>query len=252
MHWIRVLCLLPLLLSSAVEASQMRIAAASDLRFVMPELVARFGQLTGTDINVTYGSSGNLATQIRYGAPYDMFFSADRRYTSPLVERGLTRGETMQYARGHLALFTRHDSPLSPDDGLANLRMRLEAGTLGKFVIANPQHAPYGQMAQQRLQAEGLWEAIRPRLLYAENAAQAMQFALTTDVEGGIVPYALASLPQMQSRGKSVRLAGSLAQHVVILKQAPAEADDFIDFIASDQADKIFIKHGFEPLQAMP
>ena len=241
----RSVLLLMLWLPCTVDAQTLRIAAAADLRFVMPELVSSFQQQSGVRVNVTYGSSGNITNQLRHGAPYDVFFSADVAYAERLQQWQLTRGEALHYAEGYVALFASHRSALDVDADLSGLKQALLAGQIQKFAIANPAHAPYGQLAERILREHQLWEMIEDRLLLAENAAQVMQFSLTGNVDGGIVPYAMAIQPQMAARGRYQQLPGSLYQVAVILKQAPLVAEQFLEFIASDEALAIFQAHGF-------
>ena len=96
-----------LLCSSAAHAGQITIAAASDLKFAMDEIVASFKKAhPGDSVEVVYGSSGNFHAQIQQGAPFDLFFSADIAYPRELAQRGLAASEVKTYAIGRIVLWS--------------------------------------------------------------------------------------------------------------------------------------------------
>ena len=126
------------------------IAAASDLKFALDEIVAEFAKETGRSVRITYGSSGNFFRQIAQGAPFELFLSADEAFVLKLAEQGLTLDQGVLYATGRIVLFTPKGSPVRPDGGFDDLRQALADGRLVKLAIANPEHAPYGRAAIQR------------------------------------------------------------------------------------------------------
>src|SRR3990172_6947433 len=124
-----------------------RIAAASDLRFALEEVVARLRQLQpALDVQVTYGSSGTFFAQLVNGAPFDLFMSADTDYPKQLAARALTlAGSEFTYAIGRLAVWVPAASPLDVEkDGLQVL---VDPRVL-HVSIANPATAPYGRAAE--------------------------------------------------------------------------------------------------------
>lgn len=246
-YLIFLLCILPN--HNVVLADDLRIAAASNLRFVMADLVDDFSRrVGGAEISVTYGASGNLSNQIRHGAPYDIFFAADAEYLVQVEEMQLIRGDIVFYADNYLALFARLGSRLTLDAELEGLGKLIENRQLNKFAIANPKHAPFGRHAMAMLKERALWETIQPHLLTAENASQAMQFALTGQVDGAMVPYSLASQPKIASQGHVLKLSASVRQAVAILMRAPDRAEDFIDYLGSRSAIQILEAHGFSAI----
>jgi molybdate transport system substrate-binding protein len=241
-YWLMLL----LLFAGTAQAEPVRVAAASDLRYVMPDLVAEFKKQTDIDIAVTYAASGTLTTQIRHGAPYDLFFSANPKYIELLLELDLTAGEPVDYAQGDLALFAGKHSSVNVDKALSGLVESVRAGQVKKIAIANPQHAPYGQAAVKALEQAGIYQAAQPFLLLAENASQVTQFSLTPDVDAGFIPYTHAIQPKIAARGSYVRLDSKLQQQMVILKQHDAAAGQFAAFIMSEAGRALFIQHGFD------
>jgi molybdate transport system substrate-binding protein len=226
------------------------IAAASDLKFALDEIVQAFEDDTGGEVRVAYGSSGNFARQIAQGAPFEIFFSADEGFVTKLAREGLTRDGGALYGIGRIVLFARHGSALAPDPKLRNLAMLLERGAVERFAIANPEHAPYGRAARQALAALGLWERLAPRLVLGENVSQAAQFATVGDVTGGIIAYSLALAPDLRHRGTFAlipqELHEPLRQRMVLLENAGAEAERFYAYVQSPRARAVLERYGFQ------
>lgn len=226
------------------------IAAASDLRFAMPDLVEAFEARTGRTVEVTFGSSGNITRQIARGAPFELFLSADEQRVLDLADQGLTVDEGRPYAVGRLSLYAGTGSPLAVDTGLGGLEAALADGTVRRFAIANPDHAPYGRAAREALTAAGLWESIEPRLVMGENAAQAAQFAASGAAQGGILAHSLALAPELSERGRSVpvpaHLHRPLRQRMVLMRGAGETARAFYDFLGARRARAILGRHGFD------
>lgn len=236
-------------LPAAAPAAEVRVAVASSLRFVMPELAAAFEEKAGVRVLPSYGSSGNLMRQIAQGAPFELFLAADEYHARELARRGFTAGEGAVYAIGHLALVAAPGAALDPKAGLEGLERQLAAGEIRRFAIANPEHAPYGVAARQLLKHAGLWEGLSPHLVLGESVAQAARFALSPDVEGGIVAWSLASSPEVARRAVVSRLPDRgfepLRQRMVLVKGAGDPARALYDFLLSPAALKILRRHGF-------
>ena len=224
-----------------------RVVAASDLKFALAELAELFTSQTGTVVQLTMGSSGNFAQQIRQGLPADLFMSADEDYVYQLADAGLTRDRGVSYALGRIVLFAVRDSPVSLEAVLAGVRGA--ADTIRHFAIANPLHAPYGRAARQTLEQLGLWESIKARLVLGENIAQATQFLTTGSADVGITAYSLAMSPEVAVHGR-YRLVPStlhapLRQRMVLLKTADPGAAAFYDYLQSPVARAVLQRYGF-------
>lgn len=230
------------------------VAAASDLRFALTEVAGRYQEQHDLDIEVTFGSSGNLARQIAQGAPFELFLSADESYVRRLLDLGMTRDNGSLYAVGRIVLFAANGSPLEPDPDLTDVGARLADGSLRRFAIANPEHAPYGRAAEQALRSLALWEAVQPALLYGENISQAAQFAASGNAEGGIIAYSLALAPQFQGQGRYALIPGALhaplRQRMVLTRTATTEAVKFYEYLRSQSAREILARYGFAPPNA--
>ncbi len=225
------------------------VAAASDLQFALPEIAAQFERETQQGVRLTFGSSGNLARQIRQGAPFQVFLSADEQYALDLSREGLTEGEGALYGEGRLAILVPSGSPLRADGTLEDLRTALSDGRLSRFAIANPEHAPYGQRAAEVLRHRGLWEPIRDRLVLGENASQAAQFATSGSTQGGLVAHSLALTPRVAALGAFALIPAEwhtpLRQRLVLLKGAGPVARGFYGFVQGPAARAILERYGF-------
>ena len=176
------------------------IAAASDLNFAMNKICHDFEKAhPGVKVEVSYGSSGNFYAQIKQGAPYDIFFSADASYPVRLEEEGFAvKGQRQLYAIGKIVLWIPQKSALNPQKGL-NLVLEPE---LKKLAIANPKHAPYGRAAEESLRYYGLWDKVQDKLVFGENILQTAQFVQTGSADAGIIAMSLAVSPSMADSGK--------------------------------------------------
>lgn len=243
------LWLFSLLFCSATMAAPLpKVAAAANIKFAMEQLVSQYRSDTGRQVQLSYGSSGNFVTQLSHGAPFELFLSADEKYVEALVDKGLTLDAGVVYAYGKLALAVPNNSPIQLDDQLNSLKQLVANNKITRFAIANPVHAPYGDRARELLQHHGLWQALQGNLVYGENVSQAAQFALSGSTDGGIVALSLVVAPQFRQRGRYIALDHGytpLAQRMVLMKSASAEAQQFYQYLQSTKAQAVFTEFGF-------
>jgi len=239
-----IIFLVPL---SSLRAQTLRIAAASDLQFVLPDLAAQYEKQSGAKLNITFGSSGNFSAQIQSGAPFDLFFSADISYPHNLVASRLADPDSLQvYAIGRLVLWLPPDSPLDPSAGL---KILLDP-RIQKIAIANPTHAPYGRAALAALQRSGLYDQLQSKLVFGENISQAAQFVQSGSAQAGLLAYSLAVSSALKS-GKRWEVPADqyppVEQAVVLLTASPnqAAARAFLEFLKSPGARAAFERYGF-------
>lgn len=222
---------------------ELMVAAASDLTNAFEEIAREFEKTTDTKVVFNFGSSGLLAKQIENGAPIDLFAAANVDYISQLEQKGLILpGTKRAYARGRLIIWTSKESSIKIEK-LADLTQP----DVKRIAIANPEHAPYGMAARQTLESARLWDTVKPKLVYAENIRQALQFARTGNVEVALVALSLA--PQNDGRWILIpeELHKPIDQGVGIVKGAKNEAAAraFADFIVGDQGQVIMKRYGF-------
>ncbi len=219
------------------------VSAAADLTPSFEELSKLYEQQTGQPVTFNFGASGQLAQQIDQGAPVDLFASADVALVKDLAAKGRVLPDSVQiYARGHLVLWTRADSPLAVKTIADLLKPEVQ-----RVAIANPEHAPYGRAAREALQAAGAWEAIQPKLVLGENVRQALQYAETGNVDVAMVPLSLSLASQGRSVAVPEDLHAPLDQALGVVASSPrqAEARRFAALIASPQGRSILAKYGF-------
>ncbi len=240
------LALLALLLGRSALAGTLTIAAASDLKFAMAEVVEQFRSDRPDDrIEVIYGSSGKFATQIANGAPFDMYFSADIAYAQKLEQQGLTAGAARPYALGRIVLWS-----LDPELARTPLK-ELPQASFRRFAIANPRHAPYGLRAQEALEHQQIWDTLQPRIVLGENIAHTAQFVDSGGAEAGIVALALVLSPAMADKGVWTLIPAEwhepLAQGFVITARAADNplATAFADYMGSEPARVVMRRYGF-------
>lgn len=237
------------LATAAACAQEITVAAASDLSFAMPDLVAAFQKQTGTRVNVTFGSSGSFFSQIQHGAPFDIFFSADIDYPRKLDSAGFCEPGTLyEYAKGKIVIWAPKDSPL--DVPSLSWKALLDP-RVQKIAVANPVHAPYGRAAVDALKSAGIFDQVQSKLVYGENISQTAQFVQSGNAQIGIVALSIALSPAMQT-GRRWEIPGDayppLVQEAVVLKSSKVkgEAKKFLEFIKSPAGREILEKYGFQ------
>ncbi len=228
------------------------VAAASDLKFAIEAVAARFEKETGNTLRLVFGSSGNFYSQILHGAPFQMFMSADEDFVFKLADANKTMDRGRAYALGRIGIIVPQGSKLKADSDLKDLAAALKDGRLQKFAIANPAHAPYGARAKEALQSAGLWSAIESKLVFGENISQTAQFATSGSTQGGIIALSLAKAASIANLGDFALIPESmhkpLKQRMVLMKDAPPELRAFYDYLATPAAQLIMVRYGF----AMP
>jgi molybdate transport system substrate-binding protein len=230
--------------------TSIRLAAAADLEPVIPPILEQFRQSTGIRVETTYQASAMLTTQIMNGAPFDIFLSADLGYPKRLIDGGLAEGPApVTYARGTLVLWTRKDSALSPP----SLEL-LHNPVLKRLAIANPERAPYGRAAVAALTRLNLYDDLKPRLVTAENIAQAAQFADSGNADAGLISLTSAMTPRMATAGNYFVVPRDLyppiEQGAVIVSKSAyrEEARKLLEFLLSAPVQAQLAKSGLTPV----
>jgi molybdate transport system substrate-binding protein len=230
---------------ASTVADPVRAAVAANFAGAQSELAALFEQRTGHRVETSSGSSGQLYAQIRNGAPFHLFLSADEERPLALEREGRTvPGSRFSYARGRLVLY-----------GPSLDRVRaggadLLTSSVVHVAIANPETAPYGAAAMDALEALELLEAVTPSLVRAESVAQARQFVGSGAAEMGFL--ALAQV-RGEPRGRYWLLPDTLHRPIVqdaVLLGPGAEhegARAYLEFLRGPEAARVLVAHGYEP-----
>lgn len=233
---------------SAAQDTTLTIAVAANFTRAIEEIGAGFKAKTGETVKFSFGATGQLYAQIRNGAPFDAFFSADTKTPELAVKEGLSEpGSYFIYARGKLVLW----SPSLPVKGQA--REVLHAAAFQHLAIANPKVAPYGVAAMEVLNKLGDAQQIQAKLVYGNSLAQAFQFVSTGNAELGFVALSQIMEPDSPAREKGQTwlvpqdLYTPIDQAAIILKRTHnlKAAQEFMSYLRSPTAEKIIESFGY-------
>jgi molybdate transport system substrate-binding protein len=221
----------------------LRVAAAADLSRAFAE-VADVWVRAGHERPVfTFGSTGLLAKQIEQGAPFDVFAAANVEFVDDVTARGACDVSTRAlYARGRIVVYT----PRRPGSRPVRLE-ELASADIQRVAIAQPEHAPYGRAAKQALERKGLWEAVKPKLVYGENVLQTMQYAVTGNADAAIIALSLAVARDGQFVPIEPALHDPIDQALVVCgrdRRAAAGAE-FVRFLGSPAGREVMTRYGF-------
>lgn len=231
------------------QVSTVRVAAAADLKFALDEVA---DALAAADppvrVETTYGSSGTFYQQIRNGAPFDVYLSADMSYPESLVEAGMAEeADLFPYAVGRLVVWAPGGSPADTSAGLAGLT----DPAVRRVAIANPQHAPYGQAAVAAMTSTGVYEAVRDKLVLGENVAQAGEFAASGNAQVAVIALSLVRSTPLEQEGDYTEVPLELFPRldqggVVLASAADREAAERLrDFLTGPDGVAILETYGF-------
>lgn len=241
------LILVFMLFGSTLFAQTINIAVAANVSYAMEVLLDEFSKTNpDTDVKVTLGSSGKLTAQIKHGAPYELFMSANMMFPESLYSDEIAITKPIVYAQGSLAYLSSSQKDFSKSMEL------LKDKAIGKIAIANPKTAPYGKAAVEAMKNSGVYEDIKSKLIYAESISQTVSFAITAADIGFIAKSSLYS-PKMLHFKEGINwvdvdsdLYTPINQGIVILKGGEnEEVRAFYDFMLSDRAKKILKDFGY-------
>ncbi len=229
------------------EPDELVVAVASNLGDVFQALSRDYEKQTGTRITLSVGATLNLAQQLRHGAPFDLFVSADRETPLNLSQEGHLIPESVTvYARGRLVVWTSGSNGV----GVEKLDDLLDAG-ITRIGVASPQVAPYGKAAQEALEAVGLWKRLLPKVVFGGHVKHVQQFAASGNVEAAFLPFSLvASGSSIGGRIFPVdaRLYSPLDQAlgVVAYSVNQEEAQRLADFVGSTRGQAFLKRAGYQ------
>ncbi len=231
------------------QSNLITVAVAANVQFAMNELKQEFKKETGINAVVIIGSSGQLTAQIKQGAPYDVFISADMKYPLNLFKDKFAVDSPKVYASGILVIWTIKKGIKLED----NLR-ELLGNDIQKIVAANPKTAPYGEATIEALKYFGIFNDVKDKLVFGESIAPTNQFIISGAADIGFTAKSVVMSPSMRGKGiwKEVGLKAykPIKQGCVILKYGfmhhKKEAEKFYKFLFSEKAKKILLKYGYQ------
>ena len=230
-----------------VFGETVRIAVATNFLATMKEIVNNFEKNTGHTAIISSGSSGKLYAQIKHGAPFDVFFSADSKRPQLLEAEGLAvAGSRFAYAAGRITLWSA-DPQLIQGNGEAMLKN----GSFEHLAIANPVTAPYGAAAKKTLERLNLYDYVKDRLVQGENIGQTLQFVFSGNAQLGFVALSQVLVPKINGTGSRWDVPSSfydpLIQDAVLLKNGEQNptAKAFLDYVKGAKAKTIIERFGY-------
>jgi molybdate transport system substrate-binding protein len=235
----------------ATEQSEVRVAAATDLKFALDEIVDMFHvRNPNIKVQVTYGSSGNFYAQLSNHAPFDVFLSADVDYPHRLVREGLaSEGDEFLYGVGRIVIWVPQSSSIDVEKlGIQSLL----SPDVRKIAIANPRHAPYGRAAEAAMKSMGVYEQVKDRLVLGDTVLQAGQFVESRSADIGIISRSHALAPSLRAKGRfwevpldayPRRVQGGV---IMSWAQDRSAAGALRDFVLGEEGKTILRRYGFE------
>ncbi len=239
--------LLTLLCAISAHADEVNVAVAANFTAPMNAIAAEFAKDTGHQAKLAFGSSGKFYAQIKSGAPFQVFLSADDEKPAKLAQEGLAvPASRFTYAIGTLVLWSSQPALVDANGEV------LKKGKFNKLALANPKLAPYGQAAIEVLTGMGLLNQLTPKFVQGENIAQTYQFAMTGNAELGFVALSQVMKDGKIANGSAWIVPGKLhtpiRQDAVILEtgKGNAAADALMKYLKSDKARAIIKSYGYE------
>lgn len=236
-----------LLLATSSHAAEINVAVAANFTEPMNAIAAEFAKDTGHKAKLSSGSSGNFYAQIKNGAPFDVFLSADDEKPSLLEKEGLGIADSrFTYATGSLVLWSAK-AGFVDDKGEV-----LRRGQFNKLAVANPKLAPYGKAAVEVLAGMGLLDTVSPKFVQGENIAQTYQFAMTGNADLCFVALSQVMKDGKVASGSAWIVPGNLhtpiRQDAIILssgKDNPA-AKALMAYLTGNKARAIIRSYGYK------
>ncbi len=236
--------------ASAKISGKLTVAAAANLSALgNPLKVAFVAAYPDVAMDIVYGASGALTTQIKNGAPFQVFMSADVGFPAKLAAEGFAAGPEKVYATGTLVLLS-----AAPRDFSAGLSL-LKDASVERFAIANPETAPYGKASLEALTAAGLWGDVKAKAVIGQSIAQAVQYTLTAAGLGFVNKSALHTKDLAAYADKKgvnwidvdPKTHAPIAQAFIVLKSAADDpaAEAFAEFLSSEAARSLFVEYGY-------
>jgi len=237
-----------LLFSTYSTAGTIQIAVAANVSYAMDDLKKEFNKVyPNTKVQVVLGSSGKLTAQIKHGAPYQLFMSANMNYPEALYKDKVAVTEPVVYAQGTLAYLSHKPQDFSK--GMALLKDE----KIKKIAVANPKTAPYGKATIEAMKSASVYEEVKHKFVFAESASQTVSYTVIATDLGFIAKSSLYS-SKMKKYKENInwkevdpKLYTPIQQGIVILKKGEenSEVKAFYDFILSQDAQKILIDFGY-------
>ena len=223
---------------------QVTVAAAANLTEVSQTLGSEFEAQTKIHPVFSLASTAQLTSQIENSAPFDVFLAADAEHVDKLDHEGLLApGSSAVYAVGVLALWI----PPSSKAHVSKLE-DLKASDVKVIAVANPKLAPYGAATVEALQHAGIWDAVKDKIVYAENINMAKQYGTSKNADAVFTAYSLV----LKEGGKVIQVDEALHRPIVqklgivARSQHLDDAQKFTRFVLGESGRAILTRFGYK------
>jgi len=224
--------------------TEITVAAAANLTEVAQTLGPEFEAQTKVHPVFSFGSTAVLTTQIENSAPFDVFLAADAEHVDKLDHEGLlVPGSNAVYAVGVLALWIPSSSSAH-----VNKVEDLTAKDVRVIAVANPKLAPYGAATVETLQHAGIWDAVKDKIVYAENISMARQYGTSKNADAVFTAYSLV----LKEAGHVIQVDEALHQPIVqnlgvmVHSTHRDEAQSFTNFVLHGGGREILTRFGYK------
>jgi len=241
-----ILCYL--FLSSMLYATTINVAVSANVSYAISELIEEFNnQYPNIKVNAILSGSGSLTAQIKHGANYSIFMSANMLYPNSLYKTKDAITKPIIYAKGSLVLFTNKNNIK-----ISNLNT-LKDKSISTIAIANPKVAPYGKASIEALKNLNIYNDIKSKLIFGQSISQTVSYSITT-TDAGIISKSSLYAKNMLKYKKNINwydidttIYTPIDQGIVLLKKSLQQngSKEFYNFILSNKAKKIFEKYGY-------
>lgn len=224
--------------------------AAASLKESMDQAATLYGETTGQPVRVSYAGSSALARQIEQGAPADVFVSADLDWMDALQDKGLADTATRTDLLGNtLVLVAPKGSAAAAVQLHGGIDLLPLLGNDGRIAMALTDSVPAGKYAKAALQSLGMWRALQARTAEAENVRAALLMVARTETPIGVV-YGSDAKAEPRVKVLGIFPADSHPPIVYpaarLARSTHAQGADFVQWLQTPAAAKIFRAHGFE------
>lgn len=254
-HLLVILWVWLIIPSLSYSKETLHIAVASNFAPTLKRIAKHYQALTPNTPKLRFiiGSSGKHYAQIIHGAPYDLFFSADKKKPQALIQKGIiSQQQVLTYATGRLVLWSNllNTESIPIQQQFTQLPTQANHHSQPTVTIANPRLAPYGLAAQQTLLHLGLWNDIQRHLVLGENINQSFHFVSTKAITYGFIAYSQwLSLPPEKKIPQSHWLIpehyhAPITQQVAVIKTSTASTT-LIQFMLTDAMQQLIRQHGY-------
>lgn len=235
------------LYSKCYAQENITVAAAANVKFVIEDLKKEFKKETGININSVISSSGKLTSQIKSGAPFHIFMSADTAYPDLLYKEGFSTIKPKIYSYGSIVLWS------SKNFRIDDITSFLLSDKVKKIAIANPKNAPYGKETINILNHYGIYQKLKDKIVYGDSISQVNNYISLSAVDVGFTSKSTVVRPDIKLKGTWKEIDKNaykpIEQSVIILKYSKDnnynESKKFYDFLFSKKGKEIFKSHGY-------